>query len=88
MAKKRMCPHYNCLNPITGVKTIIGDCPINTNDNCEIIPKRKPKVRRVKAWWCRHCEQAEKVKHANYFCEGSSVPCTIVIDEKHLKEKQ
>ena len=27
-----------------------GGCPRNTNSKCEIIPKHKSKVRRVKAW--------------------------------------
>lgn len=65
-------------------------CPKNTNDKCEIIPK-KPKMVRVKAWAYRGENEGET---PGWHCvpeeyEGSVplVPCTILISEKYLRRK-
>ena len=72
-----------------------GGCPRNTNSKCEIIPKRKSKVRRVKAWAVittvapadgtsefKRVARASPEKDIHYV----TVPCTILVDEKYLKE--
>ena len=68
-----------------------GDCPKNVNpETCEIIiPKRKSKVRRVEAW--AHYIGDIPGNGIAVFQFKSTVckcwPCTILIDEKWLKEK-
>ena len=65
-----------------------GGCPRNTNSKCEIIPKRKSKVRRVKAWAEVIIGQGTNrwIKADNMVSGGNKVSCTILIDEKYLKE--
>ena len=80
----KMCKHYNCLDGMGG-KT---KCPKNTNDDCQIIPRREKMVR-VKAWgyFCtitgrlNAMDKLGERKMKDYF------PVTILIDEKYLKEK-
>lgn len=61
-------------------------CPANTNDKCEIIPK-KPRVVRVRAWarntpsWGWIAEQERVSRLTEY------IPCTILIDQKYLRRK-
>ena len=92
MAKK-MCPNFgkwrNCHAFSIGEPTI--KCPPGANENCEIIPKRKSKVRRVKAWAFVFMGKTGRVQIDAYSDRNIShkglSPCTILIDEKYLKEK-
>ena len=75
-----------------------GDCPKGVNpETCEIIPKRKSKVRRVKAWAVittvappdgtsefKRVARASPEKDPHYV----TVPCTILIDEKWLTQSE
>jgi len=60
------------------------------DSRCTLIPKAKPKLRRVKAWaWIR--ERDGKVWDAcvvKWSKSQNLVPCTILIDAKYLKGKE
>lgn len=80
----KMCKYWN------------GDChlikcPKNTDRYCQIIPKRKSKVRRVKAWAFVFMGKTGRVQIDAYSDRNISHkglrPCTILIDEKYMKEK-
>ena len=76
----KMCKYWN------------GDChlikcPKNTDRHCQIIPKRKSKVRRVEAWAIvRDEHEIEAITPQPKHFKNAYVPCTILIDEKYLKE--
>ena len=98
MAKK-MCPHWSENLDVTRcpiIKSHDGKDMVcagyyETKPGCEIIPKRKSKVWRVKeqAWLNYDTMEIEAVKanHEHGMYIGKQVPCTILIDEKYLREK-
>ena len=68
-----------------------GDCPKNVNpETCEIIiPKRKSKVRRIKAWAIiREEHEIEAITPQPKYFKNAYVPCTILIDEKWLTQSE
>jgi len=61
-----------------------GLCPKNTDTDCNIIPAKKPRMARVKAWGFvafGRCTSASIDRDGTF-----NKPCTILIDRKHLKE--
>lgn len=88
MSKKNMCRCFDnnqtvYINRQECMKIYKISCPKNTNAKCEIIPK-KPKTKTFKAWarWSIDGEMfAVTGKH-----DDNTIPCTITIDEKWLKE--
>ncbi len=66
-------------------------CPKHTDDQCNIIPKRKPKPKLVKFKAWAHIGNNSGYTHAiarpNKTYEYT-VPCTILIQEKYLEDKK
>lgn len=60
------------------------NCDGKTNKDCEIIPRKKPMLKRIKGY-------AEITGHLisvlNWKTEVKTIPCTILIDRKHLEGK-
>ena len=76
------------------IKGDCGDfsmCPNNTDDSCNIIPRKKskPKYRKVKAWarlpigdnMIKYIEEVAFFKGE----QGCYTPCTITIAERYLE---
>lgn len=64
-----------------------GDCPKGVNMDCNIIPRNKARMIRVKAWaWLS--EDENEILAVTIQKAGSKIPCTITIDSKHLKERK
>jgi hypothetical protein len=61
-------------------------CPNNTNAKCEIVTKRKPKYKRVKAWGYRG-EDFNEIPGFHCVPEqyDGTFPCYIVAEAKYLK---
>ena len=89
MAKK-MCPHYYTGSCATITKRTRAKWCKRSNGECEIVPK-KPKVRRIKAWAFVFMGKTGRVQIDAYSDRNISHkglrPCTILIEEKYLKEK-
>ena len=66
------------------------DCPKNTNERCEIIPRRKSEYVRVRAWARMDEESGCDIIYATnvlpkHFSGAYNTPCTITFLRKHLK---
>lgn len=64
-------------------------CPANTNDKCEIIPKR-PRMARVKAALTHIPKvgaETQMVSIDPKAVKAGWIPCTILIDKKYLRRK-
>ena len=65
-----------------------GGCPRNTNSKCEIIHKRKSKVRRVPGTLAMEYDGYLSVyTNQKMPLNAIGAPCFVEIDEKYLKEK-
>ena len=63
-------------------------CPKNTNSSCEIIPKRKSKVRRVPGTLAMEYDGYLSVyTNQKMPLNAIGAPCFVEINEKYLKEK-
>ena len=60
-------------------------CPKGVDADCNIITRKKARMAKIKAWAYWSYGQLEIQRHnvtiPNY-------PCTIIIERRHLKEKQ
>ena len=80
----KMCPYIeNCKSLGYKYKSSVKACA-GKNNKCQIIPRREKMVR-VKAWarWSIYGEMSAVT--GNY--EDNTIPCTILIAAKYLKEK-
>lgn len=87
MSKKK-CPYWAISPTVTGRPNAYCGicCPKNTNDRCEIIPK-KPRMVRVKAWFIIDNGGIEVYQGKWDKNTLGTKPCTILIDKKYLRRK-
>ena len=65
-----------------------GKCPKGVDADCNIITRKKARIVKIKAWITPPNVKEGESWIATSYKMSSDVPCTIIIERRHLKEKQ